>query len=362
MNGLFRLALEASIRAAVVASCVGVILVLARVRSGAVRHAAWTAVLCAMFLMPVLPHLTPEIGVPVASPPIFWEADSVSALPAIPVRVLAESSATPVQAPAEPNLTPAPTPRGALWPWAALAVYFAGVLILLARLAVGWRSARLLARTAEPVAAPLAGVRVCQSGAVAAPLAIGVLKPRVLLPHSWTTWSRAKLCAVLAHEAAHVRRRDALVALAARLNRCVFWFHPFAWWLERQLAVTAEQACDEAAVRAMGQSREYADVLLEMAEAVHRHGGRLAWQGIGMDGAGALERRIDRILRGDLSRRMSRPRKAAVAMACAAAIFLVAACRQQSDATLVAQAERQAREYSERSARLAARQKGIPRP
>ena len=156
MNGLFRLALEASIRAAVVASCVGVILVLARVRSGAVRHAAWTAVLCAMFLMPVLPHLTPEIRVPVASPPIFWEADSVSALPAIPVRVLAESSATPVQAPAEPNLTPAPTPRGALWPWAALAVYFAGVLILLARLAVGWRCARLLARTAEPVAAPLA--------------------------------------------------------------------------------------------------------------------------------------------------------------------------------------------------------------
>lgn len=357
MNGLFHVALEASIRAAVAASCVGAILVLARVRSGAVRHAAWTAVLCAMLLMPVLPQLTPQIGVPVVSAPVRLEADSEIAPPAMPVRAVTKSSAVPAPAPIELHLPPAPAPRAARWPWAALAAYLAGVLILLARLAVGWRSARLLARTAEPVAVPLAGVRVCQSGAVAAPLTIGVLRPLVLLPPSWTGWPGAKLRAVLAHEAAHVRRRDALVALAARLNRCLFWFHPFAWWLERQLAVTAEQACDEAAVRAVGQSGEYADVLLEMAEAVRHYGGRLVWQGIGMDGGGALERRIDRILRGDLARRMSRPRKAAVAVACAGAIFLAAACRQKSDSVLMAQARREAAEYAKRSARLAPRQK-----
>jgi beta-lactamase regulating signal transducer with metallopeptidase domain len=357
MNGLIHIALEASIRAAVAASCVGAILALARVRSGAVRHAAWTAVLCAMLLMPVLPRITPEIGVPVVSTPVFREADTEIAPPAMPVRPLVQASATPMQAPAVPLAAPAPAPRGALWPWAALAAYLAGVLILLARLAVGWRSARSLARTAEPVAVPLEGVRVCQSGAVATPLTVGVLRPRVLLPHTWTEWSGAKLCAVLAHEAAHVRRRDGVVALAARLNRCLFWFHPFAWWLERQLAVTAEQACDEAAVRAVGQSGEYADILLEMAEAVRRKGGRLAWQGIGMDGGGALECRIDRILRGDLARRMSRPRKAAVAVACAAAIFLAAACRQNSDSVLMAQAQREAAEYARRSARFGARQK-----
>jgi beta-lactamase regulating signal transducer with metallopeptidase domain len=359
MNGLIHIALEASIRAAVAASCVAAILFLARVRSGAVRHAAWTAVLCAMLLMPVLPRLAPEIGVPVASPPVFRVADSESALPAMPVRVVAKSSAIPAPAPVEWKQAPAlaAAPRGALWPWAALAAYLAGVLILLARLAVGWRSARLLARTAEPVAVPLAGVQVCQSGAVATPLTIGVLRPLVLLPRSWTEWPDANLRAVLAHEAAHVRRRDALVALAARLNRCLFWFHPFAWWLERQLAVTAEQACDEAAVRAVGQSGEYANVLLEMAEAVRRSGGRLAWQGIGMDGAGALEGRIDRILRGDLARRMSRPRKAAVAVACAGAIFLAAACRQKSDSVLMAQAQREAAEYAKRSASFGARQR-----
>ena len=30
-----------------------------------------------------------------------------------------------------------------------------------------------------------------------------------------------------------------LVALVARLNLCLFWFHPVAWWLERKLAMSA---------------------------------------------------------------------------------------------------------------------------
>jgi hypothetical protein len=154
------------------------------------------------------------------------------------------------------------------------------------------------------------------------------------------------LRAVLAHEAAHVRRRDAIVGVAAHLNRCIFWFHPLAWWLERQLAITAEHACDEAAVRATGQVREYAQVLVDLAETVRLTGGRLCLQGVGMDGAGPLERRIDRILRGDFASAISRRRKAAVAITCAAAIFLVAAC-QPSRETLVAKAEARARQVKQ---------------
>ena len=59
----------------------------------------------------------------------------------------------------------------------------------------------------------------------------------------------------------------------------------------------------------------------------------------------------------NLARRTSPFRKAAVAVACAGAIFLVAACRQQSDASLVAQAEQRAREDSQSKARYAARLK-----
>lgn len=350
MNSLLQLVLEASLRAALLAACVGIILALARVGAAAVRHAAWTAVLLAMPLMPLLPRLAPEVRVPIAMHAMVQQPASEPAPPMrAPVPVTNAPTTVTVRA---RSAQPVPPFHAPIWPIAALAIYALGALFQLIRLLIGWLAARRLVGQAANSALP----GFSQSPAVAVPLTLGVLSPRIVLPTAWPTWSAAKLQAVLAHEAAHVRRRDPLIALAASLNRCIFWFHPLAWWLERQLAATAEQACDEAAVAAVGQTRAYAEVLLDMADAVRRRGGRLAWQGVAMDGA-ALERRIDRILRGDLARSTSRLRKAAVAVACAAAIFLVAACRQQSDASLVAQAEQQAREYNQRSARLAAHQK-----
>ena len=132
---------------------------------------------------------------------------------------------------------------------------------------------------------------------------------------------------MLAHELAHVERRDTVTSLLARINRCIFWFHPLAWWLERKLALTAEQAADDAGVQAVGESRKYAEVLLDMAEIVRQRGSRFAWQGVGVDGTGLLGQRIDRILQGGFLRGVSRTRKVVVALSCAAAVFLVAACR-----------------------------------
>jgi hypothetical protein len=136
---------------------------------------------------------------------------------------------------------------------------------------------------------------------------------------------------VLAHELAHVRRRDPLVAMLARLNRCLFWFHPLAWWLEKRLALTAEHAADDAALRVSSEKRKYAEVLLDMAETVRRRGGRFAWEGVGVDNPGLLGERIERILRGWVSPEVSRIRKIIVGFCCALAIFLAAACSTQRD-------------------------------
>jgi len=57
------------------------------------------------------------------------------------------------------------------------------------------------------------------------------------------------------------------------MNRCVFWFHPLAWWVERKLAILAEEACDEASLAATGDRQSYAAALVEMAEAVQRRAG-----------------------------------------------------------------------------------------
>ena len=88
------------------------------------------------------------------------------------------------------------------------------------------------------------------------------------------------------------------VGFVAQINRCVFWFHPLAWWLPRTLSVLAEHACDDAAVRAIGEPRRYAEILIDMAEAMRRRDRRASWQALGMDGNGFLAERIDRILGG----------------------------------------------------------------
>ncbi len=59
--------------------------------------------------------------------------------------------------------------------------------------------------------------------------------------------------AIMAHELAHVRRRDNLTAALHMVVETVFWFHPAVWWMERQMVKEREQACDEAVV-AMGGS------------------------------------------------------------------------------------------------------------
>ena len=340
MNNLLHIALDASVRIGFVSICVGAVMVVTRVRSGAVRHAGWTAVLCAMMLMPILPSLTPMIGIPVETHVMSWSVDTephtgkvIHITPGI------ESGLTqspPIEASQPVYRT---VSRASLWPAAVSGVYLAGLLLLLSRMVAGWYSTRLLIRSAEPVDAPPAGARFWQSADIATPLTVGVLHPRILLPNAWTEWPDATLVAVLAHETAHLRRRDTLVALGASLNCCVFWFHPLAWWLQRQLAATAEQACDDAAVRGSSDSRKYAEVLLQMADAVRCSGGRLTWNGVGIHGSGSLQHRIDRILGGEASRAAPRFHKLLVAVGCASAIFVGAGCRQ----AVIAQANSAAR-------------------
>jgi hypothetical protein len=69
-------------------------------------------------------------------------------------------------------------------------------------------------------------------------MTVGLLKPTVILPTTWLQWSPADRAAVLDHEEEHVRRHDPLILLIALINRAVFWFHPLAWWLHRQIART----------------------------------------------------------------------------------------------------------------------------
>ena len=332
-----RLLFDSSVRIVAVGAVVGLLLAVLRVRSGSARHLAWVAVLVAMMSMPVLRfafatadvHVdVPEI-VPGASRAWLPEIVQEPALPAAlaapaPVPSIEVTSTVPTAA------IPAPTrriPSIVMWQSLAVGIYLTGLLAFAMRVIGGIRGIRKLDRSSRRL--EFAHAPVFESDLVKVPVTVGILSPKILLPSSWLRWPDGTLRAVLAHEGAHIRRRDPLVLFAAHVNRCVFWFHPFAWWLERQLRTTAEEACDDEAVSTTGQPRVYAETLLRIAEAMRLAGGRVSWHALGAGGSGALGRRIDRLLRGDARGSSSRSRAAALIVGCAMVIGTAAACRQQ---------------------------------
>ncbi len=218
------------------------------------------------------------------------------------------------------------------WLLLAAALYLAGVLFLALRLTAGivWMSRTLRDTTGvddelwmyyELVADTDAYVTLEESARVRVPLTTGWRRKRVILPSDWRGWPQASLKSVLAHELAHVGRGDPLVALAAAVNKCLFWFHPLAWWLERRLAVLAEHAADDAALLASPDAATYAKLLLDAAERMQASGSRLVWNAAAMSGP-VIAHRIRRVL--DLHTHHIKPLgKAASAMLLSAGAALI---------------------------------------
>ena len=69
----------------------------------------------------------------------------------------------------------------------------------------------------------------------------------------------------MAHESAHVRRRDFYTHLIAGFHQAVFWFSPLAWWLRRQLLELAETASDDEAIVKVKDRTVYAGLLVDFA-------------------------------------------------------------------------------------------------
>lgn len=82
------------------------------------------------------------------------------------------------------------------------------------------------------------------------PLLVGWRRPAVVLPHLLPhEYSCEEIRLVLAHEAAHLKRRDLMWNFLAMLVGTIFWFHPLFWLARREHHLAGEEACDELALR-----------------------------------------------------------------------------------------------------------------
>ena len=81
--------------------------------------------------------------------------------------------------------------------------------------------------------------------------------------------SRVDIRAVLAHELAHVKRRDHVVRWIEWMTCAFFWWNPVAWWARRQLRAAEESCCDALALAATGSTpRSYARALVRVLELI----------------------------------------------------------------------------------------------
>lgn len=105
------------------------------------------------------------------------------------------------------------------------------------------------------------------SDAVPGPITWGLLRPVIVLPTAAAGWPAGQRAAALAHEQAHVRRRDWAVHLAVWAISALFWFNPLVWLARRALAQEAEQAADDAALADGARPSDYARLLLSVHDA-----------------------------------------------------------------------------------------------
>jgi len=281
-----------SVRSAILASAAGLCLRTFRVRDVSLRLTVWTVVLCGALTMPLLSSLAPAVEVPVPR----WQADQ----PAPAARALVSAELVyPMRLQRAPVQHEHPAPQ-VNWPSLLTGLWAAITIAMLAQLAAGIFYGRRLIRHAVRINMPCSAP-VYESESVRVPITLGSSSPVIVLPPGWRAWEERKLAAVLAHESAHVWRRDPLRQLLASVYRAVFWFHPLAWWLHRELAELAESASDDAALAATRDETFYAEVLLNFFASAPR---RVQWDAVAIAVHGKATKRMERIL--NTGRKLSR--------------------------------------------------------
>lgn len=149
------------------------------------------------------------------------------------------------------------------WPVIACSIWLAGMAFLLLYATVSYL------RICKKVQVSIDlgnGVHLCDY--IDTPFILGVVKPRIYLPSDMDPCDASH---VLAHERAHLTRKDHLWKPLGFTLLCAHWFNPLLWIAYILLCRDIELACDERVIKAMGntEKKAYSEALLKCS--VPRH-------------------------------------------------------------------------------------------
>jgi beta-lactamase regulating signal transducer with metallopeptidase domain len=295
MSGEFMF--EMAWKSALIAGVALLLVLSLRSRAPADRSAVLRVAIALLLALPLFSLILPRLEVEAWTPaPIEVPAD-----------LLAAAAAAPAASEAAPELAAAVGPT--IWDDPTilfLLLYLGGVAMAAGRLGAGLWTLRRWTRDARPVDCPVwteafgrvreaagapARLRLLLAEEVPSPLSWGLFQPVILIdPDSIDHEEDAE--AILAHELAHVVRRDWAVLMLARIAVGLFWFNPLVRLLERELVQQAEEAADIEAARRIEPAR-YAQTLVHWAQ--FAAAGSIPAHAIA-PGARALTRRVRAIL------------------------------------------------------------------
>ncbi len=201
------------------------------------------------------------------------------------------------------------------WQSWAVSVWVLGMAFFGVRLALDWRATQRLRRLASSLPGGSAwgerfarlglrmgapkSARLLSSTEVRVPLALGILRPVVIVPAAMLAQlSPTQVEAILLHELAHLRRHDYFVNVLQTLAEMVFFFHPAVWWISRTIRDEREHCCDDLASAASDDVVEYAGALAALE--ILRGDSGAALVGMAADGGkpGGLLARVRRLTGG----------------------------------------------------------------
>ena len=103
------------------------------------------------------------------------------------------------------------------------------------------------------------------------PFTVGFIKPFIFFPISLLSQLSCKeIECILAHELAHIKRKDYLFNTIATFIEVLMYYHPVVWWMQKKLSIYREEDCDDIAVEYIQDPIVYAKSLLTLQELLNK--------------------------------------------------------------------------------------------
>lgn len=149
------------------------------------------------------------------------------------------------------------------WAYMLAAIYVTGAAAMLLRLFLGAARLRRLVAAAAAAEHPSHGAFLTVDGAATA-FSYGFSSSRIIVPRAYLEqFTELQIAQILAHEKAHIARRDPFAFAALSLIDAVWWHSPFVHRLTDRCRLAAELACDARVLQAYpGAEKNYAETML----------------------------------------------------------------------------------------------------